>query len=105
VVVTLPDLGGRPIEEVGLRIGREWHVGRQGKPGDPARNTGVIILLVPKETSKDGRGHIRTEVGFGAEGFLTDASSGRFRDEAMRSFKQKTEGVGWAWRTRDIAGD
>ena len=28
VVVTLPDLGGRPIEEVALRIGREWQVVR-----------------------------------------------------------------------------
>ena len=30
VVVTLPDLGGRPIEEVALRIGREWKVGQPG---------------------------------------------------------------------------
>ena len=30
VVVTLPDLGGRPIEEVALRIGREWQVGPTG---------------------------------------------------------------------------
>ena len=56
VVVTLPDLGGRPIEEVGLRIGREWKVGQNSKPGDAARNTGVIILVVPKETSADGAG-------------------------------------------------
>src|SRR5690348_14434612 len=75
VVVTLPDLKGRPIEEIGLRIGREWKVGQKGNPGDPARNTGVIILVVPKETSSDGQGHVRTEVGFGAEGFLTDAQS------------------------------
>src|ERR1700745_2329499 len=53
VVVTLPDLGGRPIEEVALNIGRQWKVGGNGKPGDRARNTGVIILVVPKETSKD----------------------------------------------------
>ena len=50
VVVTLPDLQGRPIEEVSLNIGRQWKVGGNGKPGDPARNTGVIILVVPKET-------------------------------------------------------
>jgi len=73
VVVTLPDLKGRPIEETSLRIGREWKVGQKGNPGDPARNTGVIILVVPKETSSDGQGHVRTEVGYGAEGFITDA--------------------------------
>src|SRR5437868_6273680 len=74
VVVTLPDLGGRPIEEVGLRIGREWKVGKNAKPGDPARNTGVIIIVVPKETSADGRGYVRIETGNGAEGFITDAT-------------------------------
>src|SRR6476620_9762773 len=32
VVVTLPDLKGRPVEEIGLRIGREWKVGTKGNP-------------------------------------------------------------------------
>ena len=36
-----------------------------------------MLLVVPKETSADGSGHIRTEIGFGAEGFLTDAHDGR----------------------------
>ncbi|HEY9225820.1 MAG TPA: TPM domain-containing protein, partial [Gemmatimonadaceae bacterium] len=103
VVVTLPDLGGRPIEEVGLRIGREWGVGRKGNPGDPARNTGVIILLVPKETSSDGRGHIRTEVGYGAEGFITDAATGQFRDEATPYFQRRDYGAGIALMTARIA--
>src|SRR6476469_2183282 len=45
VVVTLPDLGGRPIEEISLRIGREWKVGAAGQIGDKARNAGTIILV------------------------------------------------------------
>jgi uncharacterized protein len=94
VVVTLPDLKGRPVEEVGLQIGRQWGVGRKGNPGDPARNTGVILLVVPKETSADGSGHIRTEVGFGAEGFLTDATTGEFRDLAIPYFKNRDYGSG-----------
>lgn len=76
VVVTLPDLGGRPVEEVALRLGREWKVGADAAIGDAARNAGVIILLVPKETSSDGRGYCRIETGQGAEGFLTDATAG-----------------------------
>lgn len=76
VVVTLPDLGGRPVEETALRLGREWKVGANANIGDAARNAGVIILLVPKETSTDGRGHCRIEVGQGAEGFITDAIAG-----------------------------
>ena len=51
VVVTLPDLGGRPQEDVARMIGREWGVGKKGNPGEPTRNYGVVILLVPKETS------------------------------------------------------
>jgi len=76
VVVTLPDLGGRPVEEVSLRLGREWKVGANAQVGDAARNAGVIILVVPKETSADGRGYCRIETGQGAEGFITDATAG-----------------------------
>jgi uncharacterized protein len=76
VVVTLPDLGGRPVEEVSLRLGREWKVGADAAVGDQARNAGIIILLVPKESSTDGRGHCRIETGQGAEGFITDATAG-----------------------------
>jgi uncharacterized protein len=94
VVVTLPDLGGRPIEEVSLRIGREWKVGSKAQPGDAARNTGVIILVVPKETSSDGQGHLRIETGNGAEGFITDATTGQFRDEAIPYFRQRDYGSG-----------
>lgn len=75
VVVTLPDLGGRPVEEISLRLGREWKVGANAAVGDAARNAGVVILVVPKETSSDGRGYCRIETGQGAEGFITDATS------------------------------
>src|ERR687895_2266057 len=68
-VVTLPNLGGRDVAEVALQIGRRWKVGRAGRPGDPARNTGVVILVVPKETSSEGRGRFRIETGTGAGGF------------------------------------
>ena len=103
VVVTLPDLGGRPIEEVALNIGRQWKVGQAGKPGDPARNSGVIILVVPKETSADGRGYVRTEVGFGAEGFITDATTGEFRDEAIPFFVRRDYGQGIELMTLRVA--
>jgi uncharacterized protein len=83
VVVTLPDLGGRDAADVAREIARQWKVGAAGGPGDRARNTGVVILIVPKETSPDGRGYSRVEVGSGAEGFLTDATTGAFQDEAI----------------------
>lgn len=82
VVVTLPDLEGRDVGDVALRIGREWKVGSAASIGDRSRNAGVVILLVPRETSKDGRGWISIQVGQGAEGFLTDGQTGDIRREA-----------------------
>src|SRR5574341_1956874 len=80
VVVTLPDLGGRPAWEVARDIGRQWRVGAQGGPGDRARNAGLIILLKPGQRPGDGRAELAIAPGTGAEGFLTDAFSGRLRD-------------------------
>ena len=71
VVVTLPSLEGRPIEEVGLQIGREWRIGQQGEPGDAARNTGIVLLLVPSER------RYRVETGLGTTTFIPAADWGR----------------------------
>ena len=65
VVVTLTSLEGRTRDEVALQIGREWRIGQKGQPGDPARNTGIVVLVVPKETSPDGSGHLKIETGLG----------------------------------------
>ena len=83
VVVTIADLRGREASDVARDIGRQWRVGQSGGPGDRARNTGVIILLVPKATSSDGRGHSFIAPGTGSEGFITDATAGAIQDEAI----------------------
>jgi uncharacterized protein len=80
VVVTLPDLGGRPAIDVARDIGRQWKVGAQGGPGDRARNAGVVLLLKPGQRPGDGRAELAIATGTGAEGFVTDAFSGRVRD-------------------------
>src|SRR6266567_681238 len=94
VVVTLPDVGQRDAADVAREIGRQWKVGKAGNPGDPARNTGVIILVVPKETSSSGRGQLRIETGYGAEGFITDATAGAIQDEALPLFRAGDYGGG-----------
>lgn len=81
-VVTLRDLEGRDVGDVALRIGREWGVGSAARIGDRARNAGVVVLLIPRETSADGRGHISIQTGQGAEGFITDGQAGDIRREA-----------------------
>src|SRR4051794_824786 len=64
-VVTLPDIGGRDVGDIALQIGREWKVGSNAAVGARARNAGVVVLVVPKETSSDGAGHISIQTGQG----------------------------------------
>jgi uncharacterized protein len=61
VVVTLPSLGGVPIEAVGLRLGNGWAVGRKGL------DNGVLLIVAPRDRK------VRIEVGCGLERLLTDA--------------------------------
>jgi uncharacterized protein len=91
-VVTIADIGDRDVGDVALQIGREWGVGQNAKIGDRARNAGVVILVVPKETSSDGRGHISIQTGQGSEGFITDATAGDIRREATPLLVQQDYG-------------
>lgn len=102
-IVTLPDLKGRAPEEVALQIGRQWKVGKVGTPGDPTRNAGAVILLVPKETSADGRGYCRIETGQGTEGFITDADAGDICREATPAFRNRDYSSGLALVTYRVA--
>lgn len=83
VVVTLPSLQGRTRDEVALELGRRWGVGAAGDPGDTGRNLGTVILVVPKETSPDGQGHLKIEVGDNTARFLSAGEAGRIRDRFM----------------------
>ena len=85
-IVTMRDLEGRDVADIALRIGREWKVGKLGDPGDPTRNAGAVILLVPKETSSDNRGRCYIATGQGTEGFITDATAGSICREATPAF-------------------
>lgn len=79
-VVTLPDIGDHQASDVALQIGRQWGVGARAEAGDPAKNLGVVVLLVPMRNHEPGTGQIFIATGRGAEGFLTDATVGRIRD-------------------------
>jgi len=89
VIVTIADIGDRAASDVALDIGRQWKVGANAAIGDRARNAGVVILLVPKETSSTNRGSCRIEVGQGSEGFITDGTSGTICREATPFFAQR----------------
>ncbi len=77
VIVTLPDLMGRPIEDWGLMLGRGWGIGQQGK------NNGIVFLIAPNDRE------LRIEVGYGLEGTLTDATASLIiRADVIPLFKQ-----------------
>jgi uncharacterized protein len=63
VVATVSSLEGYDISDYGYRLGREWGIGQEGE------DNGAILLVAPDER------RVRIEVGYGLEGYLTDALS------------------------------
>src|SRR6266576_2460648 len=96
-VVTLPDIDDRPAADVALQIGRQWGVGAKGEAGDPTKNLGVVVLLVPQKNRRPGTGQIFIATGRGAEGFLTDARVGRLRDAMTPYLAREEYGAGLAY--------
>src|SRR5438067_8360108 len=95
-VVILADIADRPAADVALEIGRRWGVGAKGEAGDPAKNLGVVVLLVPLKNHRPGTGQIFIATGRGAEGFLTDARVGRIRDAMTPYLAREEYGAGLA---------
>jgi uncharacterized protein len=103
-VVTISDLRGQVPADVALRIGREWKVGRAGAPGDLTRNTGMVVLIVPKETSSDRNGHCRIETATGSEVFVTDGTAGEMCRSAIPYFARQDYSGGTEYIVRTLAG-
>jgi uncharacterized protein len=78
--VTLPTIGDREETDVAREIGRAWGVGARAEVGDPRRNAGIVLLVVPRQGGRPGTGRVRIEVGQGLEGIVTDVTAGRIRD-------------------------
>lgn len=83
VVVTVPSMDGRPIEEYALDLFRQWGIGSEDK------SNGVLLLV-----SRDDR-EARIEVGYGLEGAINDAKAGAFLDEMIAYFQMDnySEGI------------
>ena len=95
-VVTVRDIGDRAASDLALQIGRQWGVGAKGAAGDPAKNLGVVVLLVPLKNPRPGTGQVFIATGRGAEGFLTDARVGRIRDAMTPYLAREDYGAGLA---------
>jgi uncharacterized protein len=100
-VVTLPTLQGRDVGDVALQIGRAWGVGAKADIGDRARNAGVVVLLVPRDS--DGRGYLSIQTGQGVEGFIPDAVAGDIRREATPALSRLEYGAGLLLITARLA--
>ena len=77
VVLAIPSLEGEVIEQYAIRVVEDWKIGQKG------RDNGALLLVVKNDRK------IRSEVGRGLEGKLTDLVSGRIiRNEISPAFKR-----------------
>jgi len=92
-IVTVESLDDSTVEELGLQYLTEWGVGKKGT------DNGVVILVAPNERK------YRIEVGYGAEGVITDARAGRIgRDILALYFKEGKYGEGLYNAVEEIGG-
>lgn len=69
VVVTIPSLENNSLEDYATELFRNFGI------GDKTKNNGILLLLALEERQ------FRVEVGYGLEGILPDAKTGRIQDE------------------------
>jgi uncharacterized protein len=75
-VLTIPSLDGDSVEDFSMRVAEAWRLGRKGM------DNGVLLLVAVQDRA------MRIEVGYGLEGALTDAATGRIiRDEMAPRFR------------------
>jgi uncharacterized protein len=89
-VAILPSIGDYSANQVAVEIFRTWKVGSVAAIGSARRDVGVLILIVPKELAPNHRGECWIATGTGAEGILTDATTGAIcRDSVIPHLRTK----------------
>jgi uncharacterized protein len=68
IIATVDSIGNEPIEAYAVALYEKWGVGSKGKD----EGTLIVVSLNPRR--------VRIEVGYGAEGYLNDAKTGRLLD-------------------------
>src|SRR5580704_9871378 len=66
-IVTVDSLEDEPVEDVAVRLFKEWGIGKKGT------DEGLLVLLAIKDHKN------RVEVGYGLEPIITDADAGSVR--------------------------
>jgi uncharacterized protein len=103
-VVTLPTIGDYSPNDVGVRIIRRWGIGAKADIGDPRRNAGLAVLLVPKRADTPNSGKIYVSVGQGLEGVITDAEAGRVSDLMLPDLREGRYGAGLETGVKSLVG-
>ena len=79
VVVTVKNLEGDSLEEYATKLFRKFGI------GDETKNNGLLLLLALEERQ------FRVEVGYGLEGILPDAKTGRMQDEYIIPYLKQND--------------
>jgi uncharacterized protein len=74
VAIAVPALEDETIEELAVRVGTEWGVGKKGE------DRGIVVAL-----ARDDR-RIFIATGYGVEGYLPDGKVGAILDEQVRPY-------------------
>jgi uncharacterized protein len=90
VVVTLPTLNGRRIEETSLALARNAAIGQAHL------DNGVLLVVAPTEKK------VRIEVGYGLEALLTDARAGEIVRDMIPHFRRGDVPAGVRAGTNEI---
>jgi len=70
-IVTVSDFGGTYLEDYANKLFNNWGI------GEAQEDNGLLLLVSSNQRES------RIEIGYGLEGRLTDAKSGRIQDEYM----------------------
>jgi uncharacterized protein len=90
-VVTVPSLGGQPIEDFSLNLATKWGVGPK------QTSSGVLVLFAIQDH------RYRVEVGYGLEPILPDGKVGGFGREAVPYLRDNNYDAAITLVTRRIA--
>jgi len=87
VVVIVQSLNETPIQDYANELLRQWKI------GDKAKNNGFVIVVAMQKRQS------RIEVGYGLEGALNDAKTGRLQDEYLIPMLQQGNVDAGVWET------
>src|SRR3989344_4237561 len=79
-VVTIDPLPqDKTLFEYGVEMFNEWGIGKKGE------DNGILVLIAKNSTVGN---RMRIELGYGIQGYITGAESGRILDEALPYYTQ-----------------